>query len=177
MNSRSRLLVAFLVAGVLASPLRADAADTPATGRIPTVTRLVKLFLELEGSLAAGIRGGNASAVDKMLAEDFELRVASTPGNPTPRAEWLRLAMDKPGPSVRIEQMAVHDFGDVAIVSFLQAAMTAEKRDSTRDIATVDVWKRTGDTWMLAVRYAGPAGTRSFAIPGASMEPPIEKRY
>jgi ketosteroid isomerase-like protein len=173
----SRLVIAFLVAGVLAYPLRAHAADSPAPGRIPTVTRLVKLFLELEGALAAGVRSGNATAVDGMVADDFELRVASMPGNPTPRAEWLRLALDKPGPSFRIEQMAVHDFGEVAIVSFLEAAMAGEKRDATRDIATVDVWKRSGETWKLAVRYAGPAGSHGFAIPGASMQPPIEKRY
>jgi len=161
----------------MATPLSVCAADTPATGRVPTVTRLVKVFFEMEGALAAGVRGGNAAAVEKMVAEDFELRVASMPGNPTPRADWLRLSLERPGPAVRIEQMAVHDFGDVAVVSFLQAAGTGQKRDAGRDIATVDVWKRTGDTWMLAVRYAGPAASRGLVIPGASTEPPIEKRY
>ncbi len=175
--NRPRLLRAFLVAAVLATAICADAADTPATGRVPTVTRLVKLFLELESSLAEGLRGGGTTTVDGMLADDFELRVAPAPGNPTPRAEWLRLAMDKPGPPVRIEQMAVHEFGDVAVVSFLQAAMSGDKRDPARDIATVDVWRRAGDAWKLAVRYAGPAGGRGFIIPGASVQAPIEKRY
>jgi len=173
----SRWVIAMLAAGVLTCPLHSGAADNPAAGRIPTVTRLVKLFLELEGVLADGVRNGNATAVGRMLAEDFELRVASAPGNPTPRAEWLRLATEKPGPTYLIEQMAVHDFGSVAAVSFLQAALTGQTRDPARDIATVDIWKRSGDTWTLAVRYAGPAGSGSFAIPGASMEPPIEKRY
>jgi ketosteroid isomerase-like protein len=75
------------------------------------------------------------------------------------------------------EQMAVHAFGDVAVVSFLQAAMSGERRDPARDIATVDVRRRAGDAWKLAVRYAGPAGGRGFIIPGASMQAPIEKRY
>ena len=175
--NKSRLVITLLAAVALASPLSASAADTPATGRIPTVTRLVKIFLEMEDALAAGIRSGNAAAVEKMLAEDFELRVASNPGNPTPRAEWLRLSLAKPGPALRIEQMAVHDFGEIAVVSFLQAAGTAQKRDAARDIATVDVWKRSGDTWLLAVRYAGPAASHGLVIPGASAEPPIDKRY
>jgi hypothetical protein len=40
-----------------------------------------------------------------------------------------------------------------------------------------DVWKRAGDSWKLAVRYAGPAGSRDFVIPGASKDAPIVKRY
>ena len=65
---RSSIVVALLCISALAGSPPVSAADTPATGRIPTVTRLVKLFLELEGSLATGIRSGNAAAVEKMLA-------------------------------------------------------------------------------------------------------------
>jgi ketosteroid isomerase-like protein len=168
---------AALVAGALLLAQHAGAADVAATGRIPTVTRLVKLFLELEDSLAAEIRRRDAGAVGRMLAEDFELRVASSPGNPTPRDEWIRLALAKPGPSFEIEQMAVHDFGAVAVVSFLQTTLGGRRRDGSPDIATVDVWKRAGERWVLAVRYAGPAGRPEFFIPGATTEPPIEKRY
>jgi len=153
------------------------AADDAAPGRIPTVTRLVKLFLELEGALAASLQGGNASAVEKMLAEDFELRVASSPGNPTPRAEWIRRSLEKPALPFGIEQMAVHDYGDVAVVSFLQTSMTGGKREPAGGIFAVDVWKRAGDSWKLAVRYAGPSDGRGIVIPGASNAPMIDKRY
>ena len=173
-----RVVIALALAGVFASASNASAADTPATGgRIPTVTRLVKRFLELEGTLATNLRAGKTAAVATMLADDFELRVASMPGHPTPRDEWLRRAVEQPGPEVQIEQMAVHDYGAVAVVSFLQAAMAGQQRDAARDIATVDVWKRNGDAWILAVRYAGPAGAQDFVIPGASTDPPIPKRY
>src|SRR5437773_9642035 len=62
------------------------AADEPAPGRIPTVTRLVKIFAGLEEELAEKVRAGNADAVEKMLLADFELRAGPTPGEPTPKA-------------------------------------------------------------------------------------------
>jgi hypothetical protein len=62
-------------------------------------------------------------------------------------------------------------------VSFLQVPAARAKRDPARDVVTVDVWKREGERWKLAVRYAGPAGTRAFPVTGASPEAPIEKRY
>jgi len=166
-----------LAAFGLSHPLAAVAAEDPARTRIPTVTRLVKLFYELEGSLAATLQGGDAAAVEKMLESDFELRAGWIPGNPTPRDEWIRLALGKPASAFRIEQMAVHDYGEIAVVSFLQAAVANNLRNRGGDIFTVDVWKRAGDTWKLAVRYASPAGSADFAIPGASTETPIRKQY
>src|SRR5262245_33301757 len=106
----------WLLAAVAFSAPAQDAAP----GRVPTVTRLVKMFSELENTLGATLQRADAAGVDKLVAEDFELRVASMPGNPTPRAEWIRLSLGKASP-YRIEQMAVHDFGNVCVVSFLQA--------------------------------------------------------
>ena len=174
---RFRLTLALLGVAMLASPLGAQTAGDAAPGRIPTVTRLVKLFLELESALTTSVHDGNAAAVDKMLAEDFEMRVASMPGNPTPRAEWIRLSRGKGASTARIEQMAVHDFGDVCVVSFLQTGIAGNRGDVPNDIFMTDVWKRTGDSWKLAVRYAGPAGGRDVVIPGASKEAPVVKRY
>src|SRR5258706_7232564 len=173
MTLRTLIACGLAFASFYGTPFIASAEDTPPTGgRVPTVTRQVKAFLELEGRLAADIRRRDARSVGALLTPDFELRAAATPGNPTPRDEWIRLSLDQPGPPTRIEQMAVHDFGEVAVVSFLQVAMVGQKRDPTRDIATVDVWKRSGERWLLEVRYAGPAGAPEFAIPGASREPP-----
>lgn len=174
---RSRTVIALLAATLLGFGIPAAAQDVAASGRIPTVTRLVKAFLERETALDVAAREGRVAAVDAMLADDFELRVAARPGSPTPRAEWVRRVIAKPGPPRRFEQMAVHDYGDVAVVSFMQA-WTA--RSPGHDIATVDVWKRSGDDWKLAVRYSGPADAGrapAFAVPGASTDAPIEKRY
>ena len=74
-------------------------------------------------------------------------------------------------PSPRIEQMAVHDLGDVAIVSFRASPATAS---SGRARFIVECWKRAADGWKLAVRYASDA-----AGGGSSVRPPniIDKRY
>jgi hypothetical protein len=170
-----RALVAALlaVAALGALPPAAGAADP----RIPTVTRLVKAFLELEGALDADLRRGDRAAVERMLVDDFELRPGNAPGNPTPRDDWIRLSLAAPPSGREIEQMAVHDYGDIAVVSFLQAAIANGRRDPGRDVFAIDVWKRASGTWRLAVRYAGPARSPDFALPGASTETPLPKRY
>lgn len=168
---------AAIAALALAAMAAGPAAAQGPVDRVPTVTRLVKLFLEQERALADAIRGGRAAAVDAALADDFELRTAARPGVPTPRAEWLRQVVAAPGPAVAFEQMAVHDYGAVAVVSFLQVPLDAPPGGAGRGLATVDVWKRAGDEWRLAVRYAGPSGPPDFVVPGATTEPPIAKRY
>jgi ketosteroid isomerase-like protein len=171
-----RALAGILLAAAAVWALPAT-ADVAAGARVPTVTRLVKQFLELESALAADLLRGDRAAVERMLVDDFELRAGSAPGNPTPRADWIRLALAAPPSGYEIEQMAVHDYGDVAVVSFLQAATANGRRDPARDLFTVDVWKRADGAWRLGVRYAAPAGSRDVAIPGAATEAPFPKRY
>jgi hypothetical protein len=113
--------------------------------------------------LDAVVRQRDAAALDRLLHADFELRNAARPGTPLPRAEFVQQTLDKPMAPGRIEQMAVHDVGAAAIVSFV--------RRSTDDAATlfvVDVWGRTGDDWRLQVRYVGPGGAQA-AQSGAPM--------
>jgi hypothetical protein len=113
-----------------------------------------------------------------VLSDDFELRVGARPGTPTPREEWIQSLLAKPLAPTGIGQMAVHDFGNVAVVSFLETATAAGKRDPARDVFVVDIWKRAGDTWQLAIRYASAYGSRPVAIPGdASSSPRIPKKY
>ncbi len=154
------------------------AGDEPAASRIPTVTRTVKIFTELESAISSGVQRRDAAALQKMLSEDFELRVGALPGNPTPRAQWIDGVLSEPFAPTRIEQMAVHDLGNIAVVSFLASAAVAGKHDPGKDVFVVDVWKRAADTWQLAIRYASAAGGRPVAIPGdASSTPRIPKKY
>jgi hypothetical protein len=137
------------------------------SGRIPTVTRLVKIFSELETRIVDSARAPDTTALDAMLDPGFEARLGDAPGTPIPRDEWMRLARASPETHPRFAQMAVHDFGTVAAVSFADTT-----RSSSRFI--VDVWKREGDGWKLAVRYqsdvtATKAGTRRA--------PRAEKKY
>ena len=116
-----------------------------------TATRQVKIFLDLEMQLMEAQRAGDAAAVDKFITADFEQRNAAQPGNPTPRAEW-RAAMREAWPGETwIEQMAVHDRGDTALVSFLV------RPGGKPALMVVDAWIRAADGWQLKVRYLSPS--------------------
>jgi hypothetical protein len=142
------------------------------------VTRLVKIVTGLEAELADGIRSGKPDAAEALLAEDFEMRLSNGPGQPIPRADWLREAIARPGAPATLEQVAVHEIGELAIASFQQRTPAGSGRKTDEVIFVVDVWKRQGETWKLAIRYAGPAGDAGFTATGAgAREPVIPKRY
>lgn len=142
--------------------------------RVPTVTRLVQMFSELESRLDAAARQHEAAALDRLLHADFELRNATRPGTPLPRAEFVQQMLDRPMAPARTEQMAVHDVGAAAIVSFLRRST-----DEAETLFVVDVWSRTGDDWRLQVRYVGPGGAQA-AQSGAPMprsDEDLPKKY
>jgi len=123
--------------------------------RIPTVTRLVKQFYELETTLDAKLVARDVAALDGLLDANFEVRRGAAPATPMPRDEWLRTAAGVLK-SPKIDQLAVHDFGAVAVVSFRQVdggAKPSSKAAKQRMI--VDCWTRSGDRWLLSVRYEG----------------------
>jgi hypothetical protein len=145
------------------------------TARVPTVTRLVKLFLDLEAELLLAQRDGDRAALERRLADDFEMRVGAKPGEPVPRNDWLDGALAHKPPLMEIEQMAVHDQGSAALVSFLL------RPPGPREVPTfvVDTWVRRGDAWCLAVRYAAPVPPNGPRVigEGAASAPVIPKRY
>ena len=153
-----RQLPAFVLMACMLTPLWA-AEFNGERQRVPTVTRLVQLFSGLESDLMVAVQKGDAPTIDKLLAEDFELRSGAMPGIPTPRAEWLQQSKNQF--TAPIVQMSVHDYGTAAVVSYLW------QRGVRRDVFIVDVWVRIGDAWKLSVRYASPGGDRKFKIPGA----------
>ena len=168
-----RLFAGLLVLPVsLVASLPSLAADEqPTGGRVSTVTRLVKLFLEKEASLDAAVRNADATALGSLLTDDFELRTGARAASPIPRADWMRELLRTRDPGGEISRMAVHDFGAIAIASFTQSAPGGPA-------FVVDVWRGEGTDWKLAVRYASPAGSSAFAIPGGSAsEPEIPKKY
>jgi hypothetical protein len=165
------IAIGILVAGFVAPAYSADAPSTP-PGRIPTVTRLVKLFLDREEALSAGMRSGDMASLERTLTDDFELRAGARAATPIPRADFLREVVRNRPASGAASQMAVHDLGSIAIVSFVQGD------DAKRAIFLVDVWRQSGTDWKLAIRYAGPAGAPDFPIPGAGAPPSeIPKKY
>ena len=150
-------------------PPPVEAAET--SGRVTTVTRLVKLFLDKEASIATAVRDGDATALGGLLADDFELRIGSHAASPIPRAQWIANVMRTRDPGGDIAGMAVHDFGGVAVASFTQPAQVGL-------VFVVDVWRGSGDQWKLQVRYASVAGAADAGVAGAGpVDAGIEKKY
>ena len=149
------------------------AQPAPAPGRIPTVTRLVKLFSGLEKDLVVRAHAKDAAALDAVLDPSFELRAGNAPGTPVPRDAWIREARAAQHAPPQIDQMAVHDFGDIAIVSFRETTDGSARRGSPRFV--VDCWKRDGNSWKLAVRYASDVPAQRVKPPNAAAT--VDKRY
>lgn len=155
--------------GALASVLTWPAASfAQGSTAVPTVTRLVKVFQQLETQFAQAARAGDTAALEALLADDFELRAARRPGEPVARAQWLAAIQQQPAPDARIEQMAAHDHGAIVDVSFLLRPVAAgpAKRGTEAPLFIVDTWARDGDAWRLKVRYAGVVGSSPQRVPG-----------
>jgi ketosteroid isomerase-like protein len=155
-------------------------AQERAAGRIPTVTRLVRIMLTQEEQLTAAVQGHDEAALARLLADDFEMRVGTAPGTPVPRDEWIKSALARPGHTREIEQMSAHEFGDIVLASYLERpAGTAASPTAAQGPSYVnDVWKRTGDNWKLVRRFIAPAGVKDFAPLGSGGQSPVlPKRY
>jgi len=163
---------ALMCVAVLAWSASVAAVDEPpAGGRVPTVTRLVKIFSDQEAALASAIRAGDAATAGRLLTDDFEMRTGVTPANPVPRAEWLGEVVRVRNAGDETSTMAVHDVNGVAIVSFVQG------RGQTA-IFIVDVWRAVAaNDWKLAIRYAAPAASGAVSIPGADAAAVLPKKY
>lgn len=172
---RYRLIGALVLA--LTWPAASSAQGTTA---VPTVTRLVKVFQQLETQFAQAARAGDTAALEALLTEDFELRVARRPAEPVARAQWLAAIKQQPAPDARIEQMAAHDHGTIVDVSFLLRPLVAgpPRRGTEAPLFIVDTWARDGEAWRLKVRYAGVVGSSTQRVPGEGMTTgAVPKKY
>jgi hypothetical protein len=158
-----RLLARCLAAALCLAASVAGSQAQPAGSQIPVVTRLVRIFLDYEQRLFDAVSRRDADAIGRLLADDFEMRVASRPGQPIPRADWIAQRLNEPAAATVISQMAVRDYGDVQIVSFLASAALNGGRQ--RDLMVVDVWKLSGDDAVLKARYEGAGAAQSGGAP------------
>ncbi len=168
------MLVSAMTASMISMSALASSED--GIGRIPTVTRLVHEFFQLEGKLSQAVEKRDTPTVSNLLSDDFEMRVGAMPGTPIPRAAWIQQSFVEHESSTEMEQMAVHDFGKIAIVSYLWK-IKATKSKMERDIFIVDTWRQEAGAWKLAVRFAGPGAQSDYPIPGVPIiEPAFEKK-
>jgi hypothetical protein len=164
-------LAVALCAATLAPQAQAQAVRT----QIPMATRLVHIYSDYERRLADAINRRDAGEIDRLVASDFELRAAGNIGDSTPRAEWIAQSLKEPAGPVSIGQMAVHEYGDIRIVSFVMKRAVAARRE--RGIAVVDVWMQSGESSVLKTRYATVQEAQSLRVPGETRQQPIDKRY
>ena len=119
-------------------------ASAQAPGRVMTMTRTAKQFGDLEIRIDDAARKHDQAALEKLLAPRFEQRDAAAPGRPLPRADFIRrLLAQSGGDGFVMSDIAVHEFGATAVVSYAATQFV------------VDVWVKNGDDYQLAVRYVG----------------------
>jgi hypothetical protein len=163
------LLAPFLACGSL------HAAETlAAAAGGPTVTRLVGLFTDLESKLDVALATGDKDTIGRFVAEDFEMRAGNQPGEPIPRAQWLTAMRSEAKPGARVDQMAVHDYGGTAVVSFV---LSQGKGRGLVNVFVVDVWVSRQGNWMLTTRYADIPNAKRYPPGVPVIMPKFEKRY
>jgi ketosteroid isomerase-like protein len=157
--------------GLLATVAGALAAGQAAPhGRgAPVPTRNVMIFTKLENEWLDAVQRHDAPAIERYLTDDFEIRSGAVPGVPTARDEALRQWAQLPPARASIGQMAVHDYGDLMVVSFLwNVGGDGAVQQPAQQFFVVDTWKRAGADWKAAVRYATPVVEGAAAVPGTT---------
>lgn len=159
-----RFLMLSGLAAVLGSAMAAD--QVPSGGRGgPVPTRNILIFSKLENAWLDAVRRHDAAALAEIVSEDFEIRSASAPGVPTAREEALRAWEQLPVRDSSIGQMAVHEYKELAVVSFVWKL--SDGAAAAQSFFVVDTWKRSGNDWKVAVRYAAPIQDGAAVVPGA----------
>jgi hypothetical protein len=171
-----------LILAVLLCIFSLSAGTEPSSGniaRIPTVTRLVKSFTQLEFDIITAFKENDQTKLSQLIAQDFEMQVPSKSDDPIPLSVWLETSVGE-GSSYKydITNMSVYDLGQSAIVSFEWMPFEAGKNTTSPKFFIVDVWKKEAVDWKLAIRYSEAVQKSSQKYPGFSQpDEIIEKKY
>ena len=161
-----RFLILLGLSAVLGNALAAGQAPTGGRGA-PIPTRNVAIFTKLENEWNDALRRHDAEALARIVSEDFEIRSTPAPGVPTARDEALRAWAQLPAVQSSVGQMAVHEYGDLMVVSFVWKLGPGAQSSAAQTFFVVDTWKRAGADWKVAVRYAAPIVDGAAVVPGA----------
>ena len=126
----------------------------------PTIQKPMKdesaeVILEIERTLFTAIRKKDTETLSRIVAEDFVFR---GPGQKEMgKAEFLKSVQSFPIEIVNIwgDDMKVSIFGDVALLTGVQKAVTRRKNgnDEISAGAFSDLFVKRGGRWMLVVAY------------------------
>ena len=160
-----RILVLIVLLAVYAvGQDKAPTGGRPSGGRTETPTRGVVKYKAMERALLQAQQEKQQDKVSGMLADDFEVW-SSEQSDPTPRELWEQNAASSNISWFQIRNMAVRDFGNIAIVSFLlDRHGEANGKPVTPTVFIVDVWQQPAGK--LAVRYQSvPGKTGGLLLP------------
>ncbi len=154
MNYRNAMwaVVAFVLFG---TAVAAAQAPIPGHNKGGMATVQVTMFTQLERQLLAAQQ--DKTLLDAMLTEDFQEFSAEQPTEPLDRQTAMERALAAGKIQGGFRDMSVRMEGDAAIVSFV-FLHRAEPQAGERGGATfvVDVWRKHGESYELAARYAAP---------------------
>jgi hypothetical protein len=169
--------IIFLLLATAAGPALAQPTGGKPNRVVPTVTRTLHIFGELENQWLDAVQSGDQAAIDKIVAPNFELRSALQAGTPTPRAESLKQSLALPKFESSIGKMAAHEYGDTVILSFEWKLKPVKNSALPERMFVVDTWRQTEAGWQVVTRYIAPIGESAKSPPGAVVEQnPIQKR-
>ena len=147
--------------------------------RVPTVTRLVQSFGKLETEIITAFKHKDHARLTQLIDQNFEMQVALKSADSVPLTEWLKASMaEATSYTYDITDMAVRDLGQTAFVSFDWKPSESTKKNPSPEIFIVDVWKKEGMDWKLAIRFASAGQKSGVKFPGFSAsDEVIEKKY
>lgn len=136
--------------------LLAQAPGPHAAGRkqVGSPTRQVVMFGSLERQLLDAKQ--DKTLLDAMLTEDFQEWSAESPEGAIDRETAMQRVQSAPAMQGGFRDMNVRMEGETAIVSFV-FVRRAGKPAGSNAMFIVDVWRKHGETYMLAARYVAPA--------------------
>lgn len=147
-----RVLTAAMLFALAALPA---AAQGRAGRSARTVTADEAAILLIEYEIFEAIRGKDAAALGRHLAEDFVYRTPTE--NDLPRKEFLRSLAALPYKilDVRGGSLKVSVYGDVAVLTGVQFARIEAKdgKEETGATAFTDVFVRRGGRWLMTLAH------------------------
>ena len=150
---RQLLMIVFVAAaclGALAQPAMPPGVHGTTSG---LATRSVSNYLDLERGLLESLQAGDRGAALRKLAPDFTFR-SDADIDEVDAKVWLDDETRHPIETANVRNLAVREFGEVAVVSFLldvrRAARSKAATPST--LYVVDVWQQNPPE--LMARYA-----------------------
>jgi hypothetical protein len=165
---KNTLVFIFILFSSVAQSFADEAPRQPQ--RVPTLTRLVTLFGGLENQWLDAVQDKDADTVKSLLADDYEIRIGSSAGEPTPRNEAMELAMQAPAFTSSLSQIAAHDYGNIVVVSFVWRLDVAGSNTLAQNIFVVDTWRQIEGKWRVQARYAAPIDDPGKTVPGAAVK-------